>query len=338
MQRLDIREFLAKRERWPVIDVRSPGEFEKGHIVGALNLPLFDNEERAKIGTIYKRQGKEEAISHGLKLVGVKLKSFYGFARKNAPKRKVLIHCWRGGMRSASMANFFEGLGFETAVLSGGYKSYRRFIRETIENYSGELRVLGGYTGSGKTEILGRLRQKGEQIIDLEQLARHKGSAFGNPRRLALPSQETFENLFGESLMRIDPEKPLWLEDESVQIGSVHIPQKFFVKMREARVYRVIVSREQRIQRLAQEYAQTPRENLVESIRKIQKRLGGQRTKACLFAIEKGNYEEAISTVLDYYDKTYEFGISKRDPENITEIPFDWNDSDSSIERLLARD
>ena len=178
MKKLTIEEFVQKSENIPVIDVRTPAEYEMGHFVGAINIPIFTNEERAKVGTSYKKKGKQIAVIEGLEFVGVKLADFSRQALKIAKDNKLLIHCWRGGMRSASMAWLFETVGLEVYTLIGGYKAYRNHVFSTFDNIE-KLTILGGSTGSGKTEILLNMREEGEQIIDLEGVAHHKGSAFG---------------------------------------------------------------------------------------------------------------------------------------------------------------
>lgn len=175
-----INEYFSAYASYPVIDVRSPGEFKKGHIVGAYNIPLFTDAERAHVGTVYKQKGPDKAMSLGLEYVTPKLRWFVEQAALVAPQKKVVVHCWRGGMRSHAFAEHLEENGFEDVkVIEKGYKAFRNFVLDsfTVEM---QLKVIGGYTGSGKTRILSRLKEEGCQVIDLEGLACHKGSAFGS--------------------------------------------------------------------------------------------------------------------------------------------------------------
>ena len=168
---LEAEEFLQQAKLLPIIDVRSPAEWESGHIPGAINIPIFTNDERAKVGTRYKQSGKEQAIEMGLEFVGPKMLQFVKEAKKIAKDKRVLLHCWRGGMRSKSMAWLFELAGLETIILKGGYKAYRNYIREQF-NKPANLIVLGGFTGSGKTDILKEIEKLGQQFLDIESIAR----------------------------------------------------------------------------------------------------------------------------------------------------------------------
>ena len=210
-----------------IIDVRSPKEFSQGHIPGAYNLPLFSNEERALVGTCYKQKGKEPAIKLGLEIVGPKMASFIEDARKISPNKQMLVHCWRGGMRSSSMAWLLELTGFDVSILKGGYKAYRNFAL-AIFNEDYKLKILGGKTGSGKTQLLHQMNKLGIQIIDLEAIAHHKGSAFGKIGHDAQPTSEQFENNLAMALQTLNAKKEIWLEDESKGIGKCFIPMNFW--------------------------------------------------------------------------------------------------------------
>jgi tRNA 2-selenouridine synthase len=198
MKRTDIAEFLKLAEEIPVTDVRSPKEYEEGHIPGAINIPLFDDEERARVGTKYKKEGRIAAIMEGLDLSGPRMTEKLRKALQTAKNGKLLVHCWRGGMRSEAMAWLFSLSGIQTTVLEGGYKSYRHLVLDTLAAER-EMIILGGMTGSSKTHILRHLKQQGRQVVDLESLANHKGSAFGALGQLPQPSTEQFANdLYGE--------------------------------------------------------------------------------------------------------------------------------------------
>jgi tRNA 2-selenouridine synthase len=191
VNKLTAIEFLEKARENPVVDVRSQKEYKQGHIPGALNLPLFNDDERAIIGTLYKNSGKETSVLKGLELVGPKLTGFIKQLRSLVSGKEILVHCWRGGMRSESMAWLFEVAGYHVSLLDGGYKAYRKFIREAVEGPFNFI-ILGGNTGSGKTEILKALSDAAEQVLDLEAIARHKGSVYGGLGFTDQPTEEKF--------------------------------------------------------------------------------------------------------------------------------------------------
>jgi tRNA 2-selenouridine synthase len=304
-------EFLERSETLPVVDVRSPAEYGEGHIPGAFNIPLFDNRERAVIGTLYKHSGRDAAILKGIALAGPKSRSYVETLRSISTGTDVLVHCWRGGMRSEKMAELFEHHGFRAMVLVGGYKAYRRYIREQLAA-PGTFVIIGGYTGSGKTEILRAVRQSGEQTVDLEELAHHKGSAFGGLGQPSQPTNEQFENNLFAEVGRFDLTRPLWMEDESRMIGHVTLPDPVIARIHTGLLIRIRCGRERRIRRLVQEYAACDPEMLSSSVRKISEKLGGTRTHAALDAIRSGDFFTAASLVLEYYDKAYDHSIERR--------------------------
>lgn len=300
----------------PLIDVRSPSEYHKGHIPGAINLPLFTDEERAKVGTLYKRRGQRSAVTLGLKLVGPKLADFTRQAYELASDNQLVLYCWRGGMRSNSMAWLFRTAGLRVEVLEGGYKAFRQAVSELFESH-GKLRVLGGPTGSQKTLVLHELRKLGEQVIDLEGIARHKGSAFGNPEEVQQPSTEHFANLVSMEWADFDPEREVWIEDESRTIGSVWLPEKLYKRIRNGQIIVAEKPIEERARFLASDYGSADPETLKDGFRKISKRLGGQHVIAAVEAIEQGDYVTAAGIGLRYYDKTYSYGLDRREQTRI---------------------
>ena len=298
-----------------IIDVRSPAEYEHAHIPGALNLPLFDNDERAMIGTTYKKQSREAAIKAGLPLFGNKMlpmietvESWMAAAQKenHLTKPTLYVHCWRGGMRSAAVAWLLDLYGYKVIQLTGGYKAYRNWVLEQF-TIAYPLKVLGGYTGSGKTEILHALQEKNYSVIDLEGLAHHKGSAFGAIGQLAQPSQEMFENILAKKLWEVNKnKKPIWIEDESQRIGTVLIPTPLFHLMRNSTCYFMTIPFEQRLLFILEGYGKFDQQSLIEATERIQKRLGGLETKNAVEHIMQGELKEAFSILLKYYDKWYE--------------------------------
>jgi tRNA 2-selenouridine synthase len=314
-EKTDIIRFLKLAENIPVIDVRSPLEFEAGHIPGAFNIPLFDNAERAIVGTKYQKEGRIPAIIEGLKLSGTSMYYKLEQALQKADKGKLLVHCWRGGMRSEAMAWLFSLGGVETKVLEGGYRAYRHHVLSTLSGKR-KIIILGGMTGSGKTQILSILKNRGQQVIDLEGLANHKGSAFGSLGQLPQPSTEQFVNdLFTRWHNLQDPH--VWIEDESRNIGTVFLPESFYLNMQEAVTIVLIMDIKTRLPRLMEEYSNYPADLLKTSVNKISKRLGGDRTKDAIAAIDSGNIAKAIEISLHYYDKAYQFSLKKKNPKNM---------------------
>jgi tRNA 2-selenouridine synthase len=297
------------------IDVRSPAEFEHAHIPHALNLPLFDNEQRALIGTTYKKQSREAAIKVGLPLFGNKMLPMIETVEawikdrqkeNDLTKPTIYVHCWRGGMRSAAVAWLLDLYGYKVIQLTGGYKAYRNWVLEQF-TIPYRLKVLGGYTGSGKTEILHALQEKNYAVIDLEGLAHHKGSAYGAIGQLPQPSQEMFENIVAEKLLEVNKkQKSIWIEDESQRIGTVLIPTPLFHLMRNSTCYFMTIPFEQRLNFIVEGYGSFDQKSLIEATMRIQKRLGGLETKTAVDFITAGALKEAFSILLKYYDKWYE--------------------------------
>ena len=307
MDRIAIEQLWDYTPDRILIDVRSPAEYNHAHIPNALCLPLFNDAERAKVGTAYKQISPEHALLKGLEFVGPKMAGYVKKAIKWSPDRKVIVHCWRGGKRSGSMAWLLKFAGFEVLTVHGGYKEYRNFILQQFDNQPLTPIIVGGKTGSGKTAILQELKKQGEQIIDLEALANHKGSAFGWIGEQQQPSTEQFENDLYEVFRTIDPTKRVWIENESRSIGSVFIPQGFWNLMRVAPLIHVEVPFELRVQHLVKVYAQTSKEDLKQSFGKIAKKLGLEAVKNASEFVEAENFESAAAVALKYYDKTYSF-------------------------------
>ena len=330
----DISLFLELAQTLPVVDVRSPGEYRQGHIAGAVNIPLFNDEERATVGTTYVQVGRNEAVLQGLEFAGKKMRALCEAALA-LNSGQVLVHCWRGGMRSQSMAWLFETAGLRCVVLKGGYKAFRHAVLDEMDAPR-ELRILSGYTGSGKTEILAELKKLGQQVIDLEGLAHHKGSAFGALGQAPQPSTEQFENLLFAELQKTDTSQPLWLEDESINIGKVQVTPVFFDRMKRAETVQIIVSQPVRVQRLLKEYGGFDRTVLAEAIKKVEKRLGYDNCKQALDLCAAGELAQVTKILLDYYDKAYRFQISARMPETVTRIDIADGASAAEIARRLA--
>ena len=311
---LPLKDFLL--EPAPTFDVRSPAEYIQGHIPGSKSFPLFTNEERSQIGTAYKKQSRQQAVELGLILVQPKIESLLERASSLLTiSGKVL--CWRGGMRSGFTARLLELAGYQIHTLQGGYKTFRRWALQRLKsvsasNFPASLFILGGLTGSGKTAVLQALQKAGEQIIDLESLANHRGSSFGGIGLSDQPTQEQFENELAMGLQKLDWSKPVWMEDESRLIGRCHLPLALFECMQQAPLFFLQCSLNRRLENLLHQYGQAPKEQLLGATRRIAKRLGSQRTKETEQLFEKGEIEEAFEQLLSYYDKTYQHQLSKR--------------------------
>jgi len=304
----------------PLIDVRSPGEFSKGNIPSAHNIELFTNEERAVVGTAYKKESKERAIEIGYEFVKPKLANFITRAIEVAPKKEVVIHCWRGGMRSNAFAQHLIDNGFEKVyVIEKGYKAFRNYVLHSFEQTL-PLKILGGYTGAAKTDILHSLKEKGHQIIDLEGLANHRGSAFGGIDLPPQPTTEQFENNLFSNVRSLNPNKPIWVEDESSAIGKVTLPNAFYLTMSTMPVYFLEVPFEERIQHLVATYANLNQDKLAEAIRRIAKRLGNDKAKLALEALAIKDYYKVVEITLFYYDKYYLKGLQKRKESTVQKI------------------
>ena len=333
---LPVFYFLQQADNLPIIDVRSPGEFAHAHIPGAVNMPLFDNEERALVGTKYKQAGKDQAVLLGLDIVGPKMSGFVRQARKLNPQGKeVLVHCWRGGMRSGSMAWLLNTAGLRAQTLEGGYKAYRNTVLAGLAEPR-NLLILGGKTGSGKTDVLKQLAAKGEQVIDLEGLAHHKGSSYGAIGQLPQPSSELFENLIYDQWQRLDPTRRIWLEDESRNVGSCFIAPPLWVQMRAAPVAFIEVPKDVRVKRLVHEYTGIDHALLVEATARIERRLGGLAAKQCLAALAENDYATVADLTLVYYDKAYLHGLSQRNPGTVHTLPLAVDDPAQTTAELIA--
>jgi tRNA 2-selenouridine synthase len=327
-------EFIPQTDHYPVVDVRSPVEFIKGHIPGAVNVPLFEDSERAEIGTIYKLQGKEDAVLRGLELVSPKLADFIKSVKKLDNKGKVLVYCFRGGMRSNSFATLLNTAGINTEVLQGGYKNFRK---HTLAFYEQPLKliILGGATGSGKTDVLKAMRDQGEQVVDLEGIANHKGSAFGFIGQEQQPVQQQFENALYKAFSKLDVSKPIWLEDESFAIGKVKIPYPLWLHMKKAVIISLSVPFEIRVKRLICEYGEADKQTLEAIILRIQKRLGGLGTQQALEFLEQGNAEKVTSVLLNYYDAAYAHDHEKREMKNIIRLETGSGDPATNAVQIL---
>lgn len=332
--KVDITLFTQQTEDIPTIDVRSPAEFAHAHFPNAFNLPLLNNEERAIVGTTYKHEGNQTAVLKGYELVGHKFADYIKQALKIAPNKKINVYCWRGGLRSNIMAFVLHTAGFEVNLLQGGYKKYRHWVLETLEQPK-QIKIVGGKTGSGKTYVLNELKALGEQVIDLEALAHHKGSAFGGIGELPQPSVEMFENKLAMQWNLLNPIKILWLENESRMIGTVRIPPKIFEAMRTATTYDIQISLGRRIQHIANEYGKYDVKILEECTHKLEKKLGNLRMQQAIDFLLAKDVNSWIFMLLEYYDSSYLFSKEKRNPNTIITVDVKHDVSFKEIAQLL---
>ena len=306
---ITLAEFFKLREVFPLLDARSGSEFAQSHIPRAFNLPILTDSERVIIGTLYKKEGSEAATLKGFELVGPRFHYIQKEAIRLFPERKIIVYCWRGGMRSQILSWLLGMVGFEVYRLKGGYKTYRTFTFEEVRK-DRKLIVIGGKTGTGKTVLLQKLKEKGEQILDLEGIANHKGSSFGGIGQAPQPTVEQFENLLAENLYKLDPSIPTWIENESRKIGRLILPDQLYDQMGNSIMIDIQKSLEERIAHIASEYGNLSEESLIAAVKRLQKRLGGLRTQQAIEAIQEKNSTAWISNLLIYYDKTYEFDLS----------------------------
>ena len=339
---LEIKEF--REFKGLLIDVRSPDEYYKGHMPNSINIPLFNNEERAFIGKKYKNAGRKKAVIEGLKIVEEKIdklindiisaeKRYSEIDTKIDKKiRNLRIYCARGGMRSLSIQWLFDKFNFRSITLKGGYKSYRRWVLSNFTDIK-KITLIGGKTGTGKTNILNKMQSQSHQVIDLEFLANHRGSTFGGLGMGKQPSNEQFENLLAEQLEMFDLKKTIYIEAESGNIGKCRIPFEFFKQMKISPRIEIIKNKETRINELIKTYSIFPKEELKNSVNRISKRLGPQRTKKAIKSIDSENWNGVCQSVLEYYDKCYEYGLS--DQNKLTEIDMTGKNDNEIIEEII---
>ena len=309
---LTLENFWTLREQLPLVDARSEGEFAQSHIPGAINIPILNNAERIQVGTLYKQAGPEKATLKGFELVGPRFHLIQREALRNFPNKKILLYCWRGGMRSQILSWLLAQVGFEVYRLAGGYKTYRTFtFNEVREPYP--LLVLGGKTGAAKTVLLQKLKERGEQVVDLEGMANHKGSSFGAIGLPVQPTVEQFENLLAEQLRVMNLHQTIWVENESRRIGRIILPDSFYLQLTQSPRIEIEKTDAERMAHIASEYAALDQAELSAAVLRLQKRLGGDRTKQALEAIQAHQPEIWIPILLQYYDKTYTYDLDRHE-------------------------
>ena len=323
----------------PIIDVRSPNEYSQGHWPGAINIPLFSDTERDTIGKSYKKESRLKAIFIGLKVTLPKTTKLLELildltCKQDEGNKSLRIYCWRGGMRSSAFAWLARTIGIKTNLLKGGYKNYRKWVLNQFE-IDLPIRLIGGKTGTRKTDLLKYINNENIYVIDLEGTANHRGSSFGSLGLKKQPSTQQFENALAESISEFQKSNAMeiWIEAESPNLGKCRIPNSLYKKMKQAPILEIIKTKNERIDNLVNVYSQNSQNELKDAVERISRRLGPQRTKEALDAIEKKEWSKACNAMLDYYDRCYEYELAKT--KNLNSIDLSGLNLKSSMIKIL---
>jgi tRNA 2-selenouridine synthase len=332
---LTIQEALLRRDDFIWVDVRSESEFERAHIPNAINVPILCDEDRAAVGRAYKHEGREAAVMLGLSLTGPKFASIYQklMEIQHHHQKKLLFYCWRGGLRSQIASTITQWSGHPVFIIKDGYKSFRNWTLQTLQTPI-NIVLIAGHTGSGKTELLQILEEKGQAIIDLERRANHKGSALGGVGMPTQPRNEMFENLIAIDYLQINNNQTVYIENESRTVGQCAVPEGLWKQMQLAPSLEIQVPTETRIQRIIQEYGNLPKDQLIQQTQKLRKRLGGQHEQAAVQALQADDFKTWVEILLVYYDKSYQHFVNNNNTK-ITPVPWDWNQIESSLLTFL---
>ena len=304
MTKLSAEQVFSQGHNYVVVDVRSSSEHQAGHVPGAVNVPLFSNDERHLIGCTYKAHGRVQAIKQGLSFVEPKLVSLAEQGQRLAEKGPLLVQCARGGMRSASLLWLWSLVGLDVTSLIGGYKAFRNWVLTEVARPRDFL-VLGGKTGTGKTELLAELAQQGESVIDLEGLANHRGSVLGELGLPPQPTQQQFENELAVQLASFPADRRIWIESESRRIGRLQVPGELFRQICQAPSVELDVSLDERAHRLVREYGAFSKERILAVLSHIKKRLGRERFRSLEQMLAADQWEQAAKLLCSYYDQKY---------------------------------
>jgi tRNA 2-selenouridine synthase len=293
-----------------LIDVRSPSEFAEDHVPGAVNLPVLDDAERAEVGTIYVQESRFRARRVGAALIARNVARHLDTVLADRPGGfRPLVYCWRGGQRSNAMATILSQVGWRTAMLAGGYRTYRRYVQHRLYEgrFAGQVVLLDGGTGCGKTEVLGLLADRGMQVLDLEALAGHRGSLFGG-LGAPQPSQKMFETRLLSALDRLDPDRPVVVEAESSKIGDRMVPPALWQAMAAAPRIELRAPREARARYLVRAYREIieDRPALEEAFRRLPVYPARERLDNWRRLADAGNFEALAETLIElHYDPAY---------------------------------
>jgi tRNA 2-selenouridine synthase len=330
-----------------IIDVRSPAEFALDHVPGAVNCPALDNEERARVGTIYKQVSAFEARKIGAALVARNVARHLETQFCQRDKGwKPLVYCWRGGKRSASMAHVLREVGWAAATLEGGYQNYRRAVLAQLEELPSRLtwRVLCGPTGSGKSRLLHTLAARGAQVLDLEALAQHRGSVLGDMPGLPQPSQKMFDSLVWHALRKFDPAHPVFVEAESRKIGAVRVPERLLASMRASTALRVRAPLAERVRFLLAEYRDRLEQPdwLKTQLLRLAALHSRETIARWLAQVDAREWDELVADLLEtHYDPAYLRSTGKSYPNlgdaRLLELPrLDEHGLDAAARALIA--
>ena len=336
---LKLDQFLTELDRFDlIIDVRSPAEFALDHIPGAVNYPVLDNEERAKIGTLYKQVSPFAAKKLGAALVSRNIAHHLEDHLLEMPREwRPLIYCWRGGERSGAFTHILNRIGWKAMQLEGGYQGFRRTVIDGLEAAAKQLsfQVICGLTGSGKTRVLQEAQQYGAQILDLEDLAIHRGSVLGNEPNIEQPSQKGFETALWNALRSLDPTKPVLVESESKKVGGVHIPDALMEKIRNGACIELRSSTQTRVSWLIREYHHflSDTDNFKRKLALLTAHYGKVQIAQWNEAIDAKQFPSLVEELLVmHYDPSYQSSIVRNFPqykiENFVQLE---NDSDESF-------
>ena len=318
-QILTIEEILdtPQEPARPVIDVRSPAEYAQDHLPGAVNHPVLSNEQRELVGTINRQLGSFEANVRGAALVSANIAAMLEGPLAQMPRSwNPLVYCWRGGSRSWSLATVLARIGWRVALLDGGYRSYRQRVVQDLDAMSARLRftVVAGPTGSGKTRVLQIAAAQGAQVLDLEELASHRGSVLGNVPRSPQPSQKAFDSLLWRTLRGFDPSRPVLVESESRKIGQLHLPESLMMKMRAADCVSLSVPLEIRVRLLRDQYPhlEEDRENLRAQLDRLVSLYQDQRVARWQALADAGCWDDLVGRLLlEHYDPAYQRSLER---------------------------
>lgn len=333
---LNIEKFLelASEAGSCIFDVRSESEYLQGHIHSAQSLPLLNNDHRHEVGLCYKNEGHQAAIDLGFQLVGPSFFDIIQKARHLSSNKKILLYCWRGGLRSSIMTWLLRTAGLEVYSLQGGYKAFRN---NALKSFCAERNYLclSGKTGTGKTELLEMLKEENQSILHLEALASHKGSAFGGIEMPPQPTQEQFENNIADVLWKIPNNHSVWFENESRMIGKVRIPDGLYDMLCKSVVVEIQMERALRIERILSEYGKFNSEILKEKTLALHKRMGPEQNKNAISLLEKGDSHGWAHLLLDYYDKAYTFFNEREGKRTKLELEYNGKNQKEVMEQLL---
>ncbi|MBP2257395.1 tRNA 2-selenouridine(34) synthase MnmH [Virgibacillus alimentarius] len=327
---------LQAKEKHTLIDVRSPKEFQETTIPGSINIPIFTNEERAEVGTLYKKVSKEAAKKRGLEIFSKKLPDFIDSFKQI--DTSMTVFCWRGGMRSKTAATVLDLMGIHVNRLEGGIRSYRKWVIHVLgkQDFRPELFVLNGYTGTGKTALLKKLKQNGYPVMDLEGMAGHRGSIFGHIGREP-SNQKNFDSALVQTILRYQDEPFVLTEGESKRIGKVLLPDFLYQKKEAGFQIFINLPLNERIKIILDDYQPwSDPETFLEAFRIIKKHIHTPVAKQIDKDLQNENYPNAIGLLLKYYyDPRYEYAIGNYPDDKKWLI--DVNHIDEAYEKILQR-